>query len=116
MHEYVQKSTTTTLPRNPSRDSGSEFSHFAAPSSGGIAPSTGNAPAGLRADIIAPPPAIIALLPDIIALLPDIAGPGSITSSSAGGPRSGMRRPNRACSSRVVLAVDTRDRNPVSRP
>src|SRR4029078_3187266 len=42
-HEYVQKSMTTTLPRSASPVSGGEFSHWTAPSSGGITPSTGSA-------------------------------------------------------------------------
>src|SRR5580765_3026150 len=40
MHVYVQKSTSTTLPRNPSGVSGSELSHPVAPSKAGRLPST----------------------------------------------------------------------------
>src|SRR6187551_2169566 len=75
MHEYVQKSTSTTLPRNASRDSGAELSQRVAPASDGIAPSTGNAPATPRVDIIAP---VIAPFAGVI-VLPDIAGPGKST-------------------------------------
>src|SRR5215831_3718680 len=45
MQEYVQKSTSTTLPRRPSAVSGAELSHSTAPDSDGIVPSTGYAPA-----------------------------------------------------------------------
>src|SRR6516164_5389362 len=126
MHEYVQKSTTTTWPRRPSAVSGGEFSHSVAPSSGGSLPITGRTPLEPRADIIAPPfiaslapriapPPLIALLPDIAAPLPD----GSSTSSSfadGGGVRSVISLPNSACSIRVVPGVETRDRKPVSSP
>src|SRR5579872_3488454 len=44
MHEYVQKSTSTTLPRSPFDVSGGEFTHATAPSSDGIVPSTGSVP------------------------------------------------------------------------
>src|SRR4051812_29379277 len=141
MQEYVQKSTTTTLPRRPSAVSGAELSHSVAPSSGGSVPCTGRAPAAPRADVIAPPviappamaplpriiaPPDIAPLPDIIAgLLPDmappdiappaIAGPGNSTFGSVW-LRSGTSFVNSNSSSFVVLAVDTRARNPVSSP
>src|SRR5450631_3696970 len=42
MHEYVQKSTTTTLPRRLSMLNGGELSQAVAPSNGGISPSMGN--------------------------------------------------------------------------
>ena len=40
MHEYVQKSTSTTLPRRLAAVSGGELSHCTAPSSDGSVPST----------------------------------------------------------------------------
>src|SRR4051794_17213821 len=76
MQEYVQKSTTTTLPLRLARVSGPEFSHVAAPLSSGMSPSIGPA---------SPPFADIMELPDIIAspgfagascAAPDIAGAG----------------------------------------
>ena len=39
MHEYVQKSINTTLPRSPSRVKGGELIHSVAPASAGSAPS-----------------------------------------------------------------------------
>ena len=41
MHVYVQKSTSTTLPRKPSVVSGGEFNHSTAPVMGGMVPSMG---------------------------------------------------------------------------
>ena len=58
MHEYVQKSTSTTLPRRLAAVSGGELSHCTAPSSDGSVPSTGSAAAACvvsTARIIAPP-------------------------------------------------------------
>src|SRR3569623_138692 len=71
IQKKVQKSTSTTLPRNATAVSGFEFSHSTAPSSEGNVPSTGNVPAlscgafafiidGL--DCIAPPAGAIAVL------------------------------------------------------
>ena len=40
MHEYVQKSITTTLPRRESRVSGAELSHAIAPLKAGMGPSS----------------------------------------------------------------------------
>src|SRR5580692_6642542 len=56
MHEYVQKSTSTTLPRRLSAVRGGEFSHDVAPLNDGISPSMGNPPDGLSARIMAPLP------------------------------------------------------------
>src|SRR5436189_2223632 len=39
MHEYVQKLTSTVLPRSASRDNGAEFSHAVAPAKEGNVPS-----------------------------------------------------------------------------
>src|ERR1700691_5580053 len=41
MHEYVQISSSTTLPRRPWALSGGELSHCTAPDNGGMSPSTG---------------------------------------------------------------------------
>src|ERR1700742_1722489 len=41
MHEYVQKSTSTTLPFRPSTDNGGELIHSVAPASGGHCPPIG---------------------------------------------------------------------------
>ena len=42
MQVYVQKSTSTTLPRRPAALNGGAFSHPVAPASEGMLPSTGN--------------------------------------------------------------------------
>ena len=55
MHEYAQKSTTTTLPRRLSGVSGLLLSQAVAPVSGGSAPSVFSGPLAPCADIIAPP-------------------------------------------------------------
>src|SRR3954454_24075573 len=55
MHEYVQKSSTTTLPRSAARVSGFELNHPVAPLSSGMSPSITGAPEAALADIIAPP-------------------------------------------------------------
>ena len=57
MHEYAQKSTTTTLPRRLSGVSGALLSQPVAPSSGGNGPSVFDGPLAPCADIIAPPSA-----------------------------------------------------------
>src|SRR5688572_5599722 len=57
MQEYAQKSTTTTLPRRPSRVSGWLLSQPVAPSSGGKGPSVLAGPLAPWADIMAPPAA-----------------------------------------------------------
>ncbi len=94
MQEYVQKSTSTTLPRSASRDSGSEFSHCVAPSSGGMVPLTDRSAGEPRADIVAPPP-VIACSPPSSRCCPVTYGTCSRTSSPAGRcPGSGMSRPN----------------------
>jgi hypothetical protein len=54
MHEYVQKSNTTTLPRRPARVSGFELSQPVAPLSSGICPSITASPVECLLDIIAP--------------------------------------------------------------
>ena len=46
MQANVQKSTSTTLPRNASGDSGGEFSHVVAPEMSGSRPSTGSGEEG----------------------------------------------------------------------
>src|SRR6476646_5727101 len=46
MHANVQKSTSTTLPRSASGDSGGEFNHVVAPERSGNRPSTGSAEEG----------------------------------------------------------------------
>src|SRR5688572_16109557 len=67
MQEYVQKSMTTTLPRNPSRVSDFELSQPVAPVSAGIRPSTTNAAPPVLANIIAPPAGSVGLALIIIA-------------------------------------------------
>src|SRR5688572_30163262 len=57
MHEYAQKSTTTTLPRSDSRVSGWLLSQPVAPSRGGSGPSVLAGPLAPWADIMAPPAA-----------------------------------------------------------
>ena len=47
MQAYVQKSTSTTRPRNCARLSGSELSQRSMPVNSGAAPRSGNAAAGL---------------------------------------------------------------------
>src|SRR6188768_4421706 len=67
MHEYAQKSTTTTLPRRLSGVSGLLLSHAVAPVSGGSAPSVFSGPLAPCADIIAPPGAGFSVAAIIIA-------------------------------------------------
>src|SRR5688572_32010523 len=56
MHEYAQKSTTTTLPRRLSGVSGLLLSQPVAPVNGGSGPSVFDGPLAPCAAIIAPPP------------------------------------------------------------
>src|SRR5687768_8212446 len=74
MQEYVQKSMTTTLPRNPSRVSGFELSQPVAPVSAGISPSTTGAAPPAFADIIAPPAGSVGFALIIIAPPADSSG------------------------------------------
>src|ERR1700722_6381916 len=62
MHEKAQKSPTTTLPRKLSAVSGGEFSQSVAPANEGISPPMGKLPAGLAADIMACPSALVLLI------------------------------------------------------
>src|SRR4051794_40389134 len=54
MHEYVQKSTTITLPLSAAFVSGFVLSHVVAPASSGMSPSIFGAPSAVLLDIIAP--------------------------------------------------------------
>ncbi|KAG1360463.1 hypothetical protein G6F61_014381 [Rhizopus arrhizus] len=90
MQEYVQKSTSTTLPRSCWAVSGGLLSQPVAPSSAGRVPSTGS---GASAPVLAP--AII---------IGGAAGCAPGTASS------------RLCSMRAVLTVDRRVSRPVSQP
>src|SRR5690349_16317120 len=88
MHEYVQKSTTTTLPRSAAFVSGGELSHVVAPASSGMSPSIFGAPSAALLDIIAPGASadIAAAFPDIIAdpaieLPPSAGGAACVTAA-----------------------------------
>src|SRR5262245_14129649 len=88
MHEYVQKSTTTTLPRNVSGVSGAELSHVSAPAKDGTCPSRSSvAPPGALALAAMAAPPVIAALPVIAPpdIVPVIAIAGSAAIAVAGG-------------------------------
>src|SRR5688572_3733599 len=110
MHEYVQKSMTTTLPRNASRVRGAELSHPVAPASEGISPSMTAGPAARLADIIAPPDIVGSFSAGdasrfalIIMALPAIASPSAIVAPSSG---SGWILANNHCSTELVRSAE----------
>ena len=94
MHEYVQKSTSTTLPRKLSADKGGEFNQAVAPLNEGKSPSIGNP---------------LARLPDMelfVAIVIRVLWPAP----------PGLIPLMRDCSSRLVPASDKRVNTLLSQP
>src|SRR5688500_20360611 len=81
MHEYAQKSTTTTLPRRLSGDRGLLLSQPVAPVNGGNGPTVFDGPLAPCADIIAPPSAGFSAAAIIMA--PPPAGAAGLASTTA---------------------------------
>src|ERR1700722_2101467 len=103
MHEYVQKSTRTTLPRKSSGVSGGELNHEVAPPSEGISPSTGGGPAGWElAIIIGCPPVMVPLMAMVESAAPFASREPARSSSD--------------CSRRLVPASDSRVSTVLSQP
>src|ERR1700730_4131880 len=126
MQEYVQKSTTTTLPFSASGVRGGEFNHWTAPDSEGIAPSSGKSSActsdcpccttgdGLPVITTAPPPpdgwaCASGRLSVITGGLPVIATGRAPSGGCA--EAAGWSLSTRPCSRGAVLASETWVRN-----
>src|ERR1700727_350497 len=95
MQEYVQKSTTTTLPRRATASSGGEFNQAVAPARDGKSPSTGSAFAVSACDATGVPAMEL-----LIAMVLAVGFTPSIS----------------VCSNLLVLVVDRRASTVVSHP
>src|SRR5436190_18751452 len=83
MHEYAQKSKTTTLPRKLAGVSGAALCHAVAPVNGGTGPSVFDSPVAPCADIIAPPSEGLSAAAIIIAPLPAGADGAALVTACA---------------------------------